>query len=240
MRLSSPPSKVSDSRTTCTLCSWPGSSYGAAQCGFCTPGFIVSAKVLLDQNPNSTREEVRDWFQKHRNVCRCTGYIPIVDAVMDAARLLRGEITVEDLTFKMPADGKIWGTDYPRPSAIGKVTGTIDYGADLGLKMPPGTLYLKLVQARVSHAKILNIDTSEAEKMPGVYKVVTYKDVKGNNRINGLNLPGNKGDSWDRPILCDEKVFQLGDPLPSSVRTLKNTLRPLWRRLRLNWKSCLT
>jgi aldehyde oxidoreductase len=103
--------------------------HGAAQCGFCTPGFIVSAKVLLDENPNPTREEVRDWFQKHKNVCRCTGYIPIVDAVMDAARLLRGEITVEDLSFKMPADGKIWGTDYPRPSAVGKVTGTIDYGA---------------------------------------------------------------------------------------------------------------
>ena len=40
--------------------------HGAAQCGFCTPGFIVSAKVLLDENPNPTREEVRDWFQKHK------------------------------------------------------------------------------------------------------------------------------------------------------------------------------
>ncbi|MDK2962522.1 MAG: aldehyde oxidoreductase, partial [Eubacteriaceae bacterium] len=52
---------------------------GAAQCGFCTPGFIVSAKALLEENINPTREEVRDWFQKHRNLCRCTGYIPIVD-----------------------------------------------------------------------------------------------------------------------------------------------------------------
>jgi len=187
--------------------------HGAAQCGFCTPGFIVSAKALLDENPAPTREEVRDWFQKHKNVCRCNGYKPAVDAVMDAARLLRGEITAADLSFKMPADGKIWGTDYPRPTAVGKVTGTIDYGADLGIKMPPGTLQLKLVQAQVSHAKILSIDTSEAEKMPGVYKIVTHKDVKGNNRINGLNFPSNKGDSWDRPILCDEKVFQFGDAI---------------------------
>lgn len=188
--------------------------HGAAQCGFCAPGFIVSAKVLLDQNPNPTREEVRDWFQKHRNVCRCTGYKPIVDAVMDAARLMRGEITPEALGFKMPADGKIWGTDYPRPSAIGKATGTINYGSDLGLKMPPGTLQLKLVQAQVSHARILSIDTSEAEKMPGVYKVVTHKDVKGKNRITGLiTFPTNKGDGWDRPILCDEKVFQFGDAI---------------------------
>ncbi|HIV20837.1 MAG TPA: (2Fe-2S)-binding protein, partial [Candidatus Scatomorpha stercorigallinarum] len=48
-------------------------AYGAAQCGFCSPGFIVSAKVLLDNNPNPTREEVRDWFNKNRNLCRCTG-----------------------------------------------------------------------------------------------------------------------------------------------------------------------
>ena len=47
--------------------------YGAAQCGYCTPGFIVSAKVLLEQNPNPTREDVRDWFQKNQNFCRCTG-----------------------------------------------------------------------------------------------------------------------------------------------------------------------
>ncbi len=185
--------------------------HGGAQCGFCSPGFIVSAKALLDENLNPTREEVRDWFQKHKNVCRCTGYKPLVDAVLDAARLMRGEITVDDLSFQMPVDGKIWGTGYPRPSAVGKVTGTIDYGADVGLKMPPGTLQLKLVQAQVSHAKILSIDTSEAEQMPGVYKVVTHRDVRGKNRINGLNFPSNKGDSWDRPILCDEKVFQFGD-----------------------------
>ncbi|RIV20955.1 aldehyde oxidoreductase [Alicyclobacillaceae bacterium I2511] len=188
--------------------------HGAAQCGFCTPGFIVSGKALLDETLTPTRVEVRDWFQKHKNVCRCTGYKPIVDAVMDAAKLVRGEITVQDLSFKMPEDGKIWGTDYPRPSAVGKTTGTLDYGGDFGIKMPPGTLHLKLVQAQVSHANILSIDTSEAEKMPGVYKVVTHKDVKGKNRITGLiTFPTNKGDGWDRPILCDEKVFQFGDAL---------------------------
>ncbi|MEG6523757.1 molybdopterin-dependent aldehyde oxidoreductase [Desulfotomaculum sp. 1211_IL3151] len=187
--------------------------YGAAQCGYCSPGFIVSSKALLDENSNPTREEVRDWFQKHNNVCRCTGYKPLVDAVMAAAQFMRGEITVDELGFKMPADGKILGTDYPRPSAVAKVTGTIEYGSDFGLEMPAGTLQLKLVQAQVSHAKILSIDTSEAEKMPGVYKVVTHQDVQGKNRVNGLNFPSNKGDSYDRPILCDEKVFQFGDAL---------------------------
>lgn len=111
--------------------------HGGAQCGFCSPGFIVSAKALLDENSKPTREDVRDWFQSHRNACRCAGYKPLVDAVMDAARVIRGEISIKDLSFKLPADGKIWGGKYPRPSALAKVTGTCDYGADLGLKLPP-------------------------------------------------------------------------------------------------------
>ena len=188
--------------------------HGAAQCGFCSPGFIVSAKGLLDTNPKPTRDEVRDWFQKHRNACRCTGYKPLVDAVMDAAKVLRGEKSAADLEYKVPADGSVWGTRHPRPTAMAKATGTLDFGADLALKMPVGTLHCALVQAEVSHAKILSIDTTEAEKMPGVVKVVTHKDVKGKNRITGLiTFPTNLGDGWDRPILCDEKIFQYGDAI---------------------------
>jgi len=188
--------------------------HGGAQCGFCTPGFIVSAKALLDANANPSREDVRDWFQKYKNACRCTGYKQLVDAVQDAAKVLRGDITMQELAYKIPQDGKVFGTNMPRPSAAAKVTGTWDFGADSGLALPEGTLQLALVQAEVSHANILAIDTSEAEKMPGVYKVVTAKDIKGKNRITGLiTFPSNLGDGWDRPILCDDKVFQFGDAL---------------------------
>lgn len=188
--------------------------HGSAQCGFCIPGFIVSAKALLDENLNPTREEVRAWFKKNRNACRCTGYKPIVDAVMDAAKVMRGEMDIKELEFKMPEDGRIFGTDYPRPSAVAKVTGTYDYGADTGVKMPKGVLQIALVQAKVSHANILSIETEEAEKMPGVEAVLTYKDVKGTNRIDGLIFyPWHKGDGLDRPILCDEKIFQYGDAI---------------------------
>ncbi len=189
-------------------------AHGCAQCGFCSPGFIMTSKVLLDNNPNPTREEVRDWFQQNRNLCRCTGYKPLVDAVMDAARVIRGEISKEDLVFK-PTGDSIVGTKYIRPSAAQKVTGTWDFGADDALKMPKDTLRLALVQAEVSHALLKGVDTSEAEKMPGVFKVITAKDVPGKNRINGLvMLPlNNKCDGWDRPILCDEKIFQFGDAI---------------------------
>lgn len=188
--------------------------HGGAQCGFCTPGFIVSAYQLLKENPAPTREDVRDWFQKHHNVCRCTGYKPLVDAVMDAAAVMRGELAPDAITWHKPADGRIWGSRMPRRTGVAKVTGAAEYGADLAYKMPPDTLHLAIAQAKVSHANIRGIDTSEAEKMPGVVRVLTHKDVKGKNRITGLiTFPSNLGDGWDRPILNDTKIFQYGDAL---------------------------
>lgn len=187
--------------------------HGGAQCGFCTPGFIVSSKALLDENVNPSREDVRQWFEDHNNVCRCTGYKPLVDGVMDAAKVLRGEMTLEDLWYDLPEGASMIGSDYIRPSAKAKVTGEWDFGADLGLKLPENTLHAKLVQAEVSHANLLSIDVTEAEKHPGVHKVVTHEDVQGSNRINGLAFPSNKGDGFDRPILADEKIFQYGDAI---------------------------
>ena len=186
--------------------------HGGAQCGFCTPGFIVSAKALLEKNQNPSREDVRSWFQRNRNLCRCTGYIPLVDAVMDAARIIRGEITAEDLWPKIAKGESLVGSSVPRPSALAKVTGTWDFGSDDVLNtLPKDTLHIKLVSSKVSHAKILSVDTREAESYPGVFKVLTAKDVQGTNRINGLAFPANLGDGMERPILCDEKIFQYGD-----------------------------
>jgi len=189
-------------------------AHGGAQCGICTPGFIMSGKALLDSTKSPSREDVRDWFHKNRNLCRCTGYKPLVDAVMDAASVLRGEKKKEDLLFEPQPNGSIMGSTYRRPSALAKVTGTWDFGADIALHMPPDTLRLALVQAEVSHANIKAIHTEAAEKAPGVFKVMTWKDVKGRNAITGLiTFPDNKGDGWDRPILSKDKVFQFGDAI---------------------------
>jgi carbon-monoxide dehydrogenase small subunit len=59
------------------------------QCGFCTPGFLMAAYALLLENPNPTKEEVREWLSG--NLCRCTGYEQIVEAVLRAAEKLRGK-----------------------------------------------------------------------------------------------------------------------------------------------------
>ncbi len=120
---------------------WAYVKTGAIQCGFCTPGFIMSSKALLDENLNPTREEIREWFHKNRNACRCNGYIQIVDAVMLAAKVLRGEEKMTDFSEMLGRDGSVWGSRFPRPSAVYKATGTWDFGDDVALKLPDETLF---------------------------------------------------------------------------------------------------
>lgn len=186
---------------------------GAIQCGFCTPGFIVSAYALLKENSSPKREEVRDWFQKHRNVCRCTGYKQIVDAVMLAAEVLCGKKSIGDINFKEPQDKEYYGSALPRPSAIGKACGVVDYGDDIEMKMPEDTLHVAVVQPRLaSHAKILNIDFSEAEKMPGVFKVITHKDIKGSNHMDLFSATA-RSTAMQAPhdLLAVDKIKMYGD-----------------------------
>lgn len=65
--------------------------HAALQCGICTPGFLIAARSLLERNPDPTEEEVRFWLVG--NLCRCTGYNQIIEAVLDAAREMRGTTT---------------------------------------------------------------------------------------------------------------------------------------------------
>ena len=87
---------------------------GAIQCGFCTPGMIMTTKALLDANVNPTVDEIKKAFR--HNLCRCTGYKKIIEAVQLAARFIRGEIT-PDMVRPKSTDGFI-GVSHPRPSAI--------------------------------------------------------------------------------------------------------------------------
>ena len=102
------------------------------------------------------------------------------------AKVMRGEMSAEDLAYKLPADGQIWGGKYPRPSALAKVTGTLDYGADLGLKLPSGcTASGPGAGGYLPRQHSLIWTPAKPKKCPGVVKVVTHKDIKGKNRISG-------------------------------------------------------
>ncbi len=205
-------------------------NYGAVQCGFCIPGFIVSAYALLLENNNPTREQVRAWFQKHLNVCRCTGYKQIVDAVMAAAKVMRGEATINDISFQTPTDGEYYGKPVVRPTALAKVCGLADYGDDQELTMPAETLHAAIVQPRIAHhAKILKIDTSEAVKMPGVVQIITHKELKA---AGGSNIMA-EGQFHERTtvmvpsrqVLCEDKIYRYGDVVALAVADTKDHAR---------------
>ena len=187
--------------------------YGGVQCGYCTPGFIMSAKGLLKANPSPTREEVREWFTKNNNLCRCTGYKPLVDAVMAAAEVMRGEKPKESLIVEYE-EGKLYNSYAPRPTVKAKVMGCCDYAKDMNDKLPEGSLQLAVVWSKHYHARIKGIDFAEAEKMPGVEKVITHKDIKGTNSI-GWEVGGSRSEFSVPmfPILAVDKVNRIGDPI---------------------------
>ncbi len=212
--------------------------YGAVQCGICIPGFIVSSYQLLQENLNPSRDEVRAWFKKNRNYCRCTGYKQIVDAVMAAAKVMRGEATMEEITFRAEGN-KYYNSRLPRPSAMAKVCGTLDFGEDMSLKMPDGTLHAAVVQPRVAHhARILSIDISEAEKMPGVVKVVTAKDVKGNNLLTQyVAHPRSKVTEPTRQIISDKKIVRWGDVIAVVVADTREHARAAAKQVKMEWEQ---
>ncbi len=165
---------------------------GAVQCGFCTPGMIVATHGLLLRYPNPTEDQIRDGLR--HNICRCTGYVKIIDAVRLAARWLRfpGEITLPD--------GLGLGVSAPDYDGAGKVDGSLAFADDLYLD---NMVYGKIVWSRYPHAEITAVDTSAAAAMPGVAAVFTAKDVPGHNGVGSLVA--------DQPVLCKDRVRFVGD-----------------------------
>lgn len=167
---------------------------GATQCGFCTPGFIMATKALLDQNPNPSLDEI---YRAHRwNICRCTGYNAIVRAVQQAA----GQ-TVPPLPAVGPALEAI-GRPLPRPDAVEKVTGRGIYADDLFVV---GMLHARALRSRYPHARLLKVDPSRARELPGVVAVLTAGDIPGRKNCGVHDL--------DWPVLCYDKVRYVGDAI---------------------------
>nr|WP_325185711.1 selenium-dependent xanthine dehydrogenase [uncultured Oscillibacter sp.] len=167
---------------------------GAVQCGFCIPGMVISAKALLDNNPNPTREEAA--FAIRNNICRCTGYVKIIDAILLAAELFRsGEV---------PRAAEDWslGARVPRIDVEEKVTGTGVYPDDVYLD---GMIYGSAVRSEYPRARVLAIHTEEARALPGVVGVYTAADVPGSNKVGHLKQ------DWDTMIAVGDITHYLGD-----------------------------
>ena len=175
---------------------------GATQCGFCTPGLILQAKTLLDENPNPDDEAIKHCLKD--TYCRCTGYVSVLHAVRAAAQKMQGgEMSVPVLPEVMEPLEQV-GQPLARPDAIEKVTGQAKYTDDYTF---PGMLHGATLRSAHPHARILSIDTRAALSQPGVVAVLTYKDVPGDPR-HGL-----VENDW--PVFAggDYPVRYVGDPV---------------------------
>ncbi len=161
----------------------PSARRVAVQCGFCIPGMVMSAKGLLDVNPDPSREEAA--FAIRNNICRCTGYVKIIDGILLAAKCFR-----EGKLPEAPVDWKV-GSRVHRVDVAEKVTGTGQYPDDVYLD---GMLYGSAVRSQYPRARVLAIHTEEARALPGVVCVLTAADIPGSNKVGHLKK------DWDTMI----------------------------------------
>ncbi|MCE5342250.1 MAG: 2Fe-2S iron-sulfur cluster-binding protein, partial [Eubacteriales bacterium] len=180
---------------------------GAVQCGFCIPGMVISAKALLNVNLTPTRADVKKAIRG--NICRCTGYKKIEDAILMAADYLRENRPVP----VAPDDGPL-GRSLHRIDAVGKVLGTGKFTDDLVL---PGMIYAKALRSRYPRARVLAVDVSRAEKHPDVVRVLTAKDVP-------FNKTGHLIPDWDVMIAEGECTRYIGDAIALVATRRKETL----------------
>ena len=190
------------------------------QCGFCIPGFVMQSKVLLDKNPEPTREEVEKAITP--NLCRCTGYKKIVDSILYAAEAMREAKEIP----KPETDGKI-GKRHPKYDADKLVLGQSPFVADMKLE---GMVYGALKFSDYPRAKVLSIDTAEAEKLNGVIKVLTSKDIPG-SRFTGLIIP-------DWPLMIDpgEETRYVGDVLACVVAETESIAREAVKLIKVDYE----
>ena len=168
---------------------------GAVQCGFCIPGMVMCAKGLIDQNPDPTRDEAA--FAIRGNICRCTGYKKIIDAILLAAKLFRED--AKDL--KAPVVDHI-GQRAHRVDVPEKVLGYGEYVDDMEVE---GMIYGSAIRTPYPRARVLSIDKSEALALPGVRAVLTADDVPGGNKVGHLKK------DWDTMIPVGEITRYVGD-----------------------------
>ena len=171
---------------------------GASQCGYCIPGMVMAATAALRANPFADREEIKE--RLGGNICRCTGYQKIFDAVELARDVQNGSVPATALLETDTADGEVIGKNVRRIDAPGKVSGRLKYAGDMTM---PGMLHVQVLRSPHPHARIVSIDTSAALAIDGVEAVITSADVPGQDGF-GVFV-------HDQPIMARDKVRYVGE-----------------------------
>ena len=168
---------------------------GAVQCGFCIPGMIMAAKGLLDVTPDPSEEEIRNALRN--NICRCTGYVKIIEGVRLAAKYIReGRLpSEEDRTWSIGAH--VHRIDVPE-----KVQGYGQYPDDVYMD---GMVHASAVRSAHPRAIVKAIHAEDALSLPGVIAVLTADDIPGENKVGHLKK------DWYTMIPVGGMTHYLGD-----------------------------
>ena len=193
---------------------------GGVQCGFCIPGIVMQSKVLLEKNPNPTRDDVAKALTPH--LCRCTGYKKIIDAVLYAADAIRKEEEIPQPT----GNGKV-GSRHPRYDARRAVLGQRPYVADMKLD---GMVYGALKFSDHPRAKVVSIDSSAAAAVPGVIRIFTAADVPGGRTIGLIKQ------DWPLMIAVGEETHYIGDVLAGVVAESEAIARQAVEQIKIEYE----
>ncbi len=176
---------------------WAFGEAGAVQCGFCIPGMVMAGKALLDVNPDPTEEEIA--YALRNNICRCTGYVKIIQGVKLAAKILReGKVPQEN------DDNWRFGQSVHRLDVREKVLGTGKYADDVYMD---GMVYASAVRSAYPRARVLAIRTEKAKALPGVVGVFTAADIPGTVKVGHIMK------DWDAMIAVGSITHYLGDAI---------------------------
>lgn len=180
---------------------------GAVQCGFCIPGMVISAKSLLDVNLTPSREDVKKAIRG--NICRCTGYQKIEDAILMAAEYFREGREIPE----NKEDARL-SKRFRRVDAREKVLGTGEYVDDIVL---PGMIYAKALRSKYPRARVNKIDLTKAIGHPDAVRILTAADVPNNKS-------GHLKKDWDVLIGEGQETRYIGDAIALVATNHKESL----------------
>ena len=196
---------------------------GASQCGYCIPGMVMAATSALRENPDAGIEEIKE--RLGGNICRCTGYTKIFEAVEIARDVIAGRLPETALDEDATGDSFI-GANVRRLDAPSKVSGRLKYAADMKMV---DMLQMQALRAPMPHARIVSIDTSEAEAMDGVACVITAEDVPGEDGF-GVFV-------HDQPVMARGKVRHFGEAVAAVAAEDLVTARRALAKIKVEYEE---